>query len=91
MSHTRAERRHHRDRLIVKRFKEEHRRSWFMRDENTEERRSENLRRAKLRTNTAKPCSCWMCCNPRKNAGNSAAGKTWQEVRAQLNQNDPEE
>lgn len=30
---------------------------------------------------TPKPCSCWMCGNPRKFYGNGKAAKTMQELR----------
>jgi hypothetical protein len=28
---------------------------------------------------TRTPCSCWMCCNPRKIYGNGKLGKTFKE------------
>ncbi|MBH5329844.1 hypothetical protein H9Q10_09205 [Eikenella sp. S3360] len=36
----------------------------------------------KFYVTTPKPCSCWMCGNPRKFYGNGQDGKTVQEKRA---------
>lgn len=30
---------------------------------------------------TRKPCSCWMCCSPRRVYGNARIAKTMQEAR----------
>ncbi len=39
-----------------------------------------NLGRAIRLVNTATPCSCWMCGNPRKHLGNRKSAKTLQEL-----------
>ena len=36
----------------------------------------------KFHVTTPKPCSCWMCGNPRRYHGNGKDGKTVQEKRA---------
>lgn len=36
----------------------------------------------KIRLTTPKPCSCWLCGNPRKFYGNSQSAKTYQERKA---------
>lgn len=76
MAFSRAERRHHRERLYRKRLKE---------SLNTFSVRNEGQhciwaeRNARLRVTTATLCSCPMCGNPRRYHGNSKASLTRQE------------
>lgn len=70
---SRSERRHHLERVKVKRYREEKRRhmpveQWAVRNAN-------------LRTHTGTMCSCWMCGNPRRFRGNSRSALTMQELR----------
>lgn len=67
---SRSERRHHHERMLdrVKNFE-------WMRDFSTEESREKHIKRM---AETRKPCSCWMCGNPRKHQKDK---KTMQEKR----------
>lgn len=62
--HNRAQRRHHRDRLICKRVKQ--RPSWFFDLAHYPDHERLNARQRGRLANTPTPCSCWMCGNPRR-------------------------
>jgi hypothetical protein len=72
----RAERRHHRNRLLKKRVLEARDMQFcFPRDETWVQRY------ARQRVNTSCLCSCCMCKSPRKFHGNGKNGKTFAELR----------
>ena len=73
---TRAVRRHHRNRILAKRYRQD-RRYGFCAVNEAEWR----FRNARLRVNTGTLCSCWMCGNPRRLYGNGKAALTQQELR----------
>jgi len=89
MSHTRAERRHHRNRLIAKRLEEERSYRSSVIPLSPKDLEAERLR-AIMRARTGRRCSCTLCATPRKLYGNSAHAKTRQELYADLNAIDTE-
>lgn len=72
----RAQRRHHRERLIV-RYTREHRTNRFD-DPNHDEWVKRN---ARMRANTRTLCSCNMCASPRKYYGNGKGALSLQETK----------
>lgn len=77
MRYSRSHRRHHYERLIAKRRKE-NTRYGVSTAINESEWRFKNPR---VRARTGCPCSCSMCGNPRRHYGNSAGALTRQELR----------
>jgi len=73
---SRAARRHHRERIIAKRYRQDKR--WGVGSVNEAEWRFKN---ARVRANTGTLCSCSMCCSPRRLYGNGRAALTRQELR----------
>jgi hypothetical protein len=73
MSRSRSERRHHRDRIKqrVKTFRDL---AWNRNDESFNER-------VVRRIDTRKPCSCYVCCNDRRNPFLKCEKLTMQERR----------
>lgn len=74
---TRAERRHHYRRMIVKRTKQDSTRGVGLPNE-----KEWLFMHARVRARTGTLCSCSMCCSPRYVYGNGKAAKTWQELAA---------
>lgn len=74
-SRTRSERRHHRDRILAKRYRQDS--QWYLVVTNVAEWR---FKHARKRLNTGCLCSCRMCGNPRRYYGNSAAARTFKEL-----------
>lgn len=78
MQYSRAQRRHHNERLMRKRFKEE------LRFQSARDDKPWALIRARHRLNTSCLCSCTMCASPRRLYGNGKGGKTFQELRTPI-------
>ena len=70
---SRVQRRHHRQRILNKRRKVS-----YLQGMNHADR--ERIARGLI--NTASPCSCHYCGNPRKYRGNSALARTFKELHA---------
>lgn len=81
----RAQRRHHRERLIAK-YTFENRTNRFECPNHTEWA----ARNARMRANTKTLCSCSMCASPRKFYGNGKGAMTLQEVKHSLWEEDLE-
>lgn len=74
---TRAERRHHRNRLIAKRMRQNSRYGVGLPNE-----AQWRFMDARVRARTGTLCSCYMCCNVRGKYGNGKAALTFQELVA---------
>lgn len=87
---TRAIRRHHRERLIHKFFKQNMDTHFYVQDDRAAHEKWA-MKNASVRTTcrSVKDCDC--CCHPRKLHGNSKAALTMQEQRLALRVNDTEE
>ena len=59
----RAKRRHHQQRMIQKYINNELHYGWYIWMYDEEERMVKIKEMARLNSNHAKVCSCWMCCN----------------------------
>jgi hypothetical protein len=73
---TRAGRRHHRERILAKRYRQDKR--WGVIAVNEVEWRFAHARK---RVNTGTICSCTMCGSPRRLYGNGKGSFTRQELR----------
>lgn len=73
---SRAVRRHHRNRILAKRYRQDKR--WGVGAVNESEWRYLHARK---RVNTGTLCSCSMCGSPRRLYGNGAGALTRQELR----------
>lgn len=83
MAFSRAERRHHRERLFRNRFKEQARKLTTEPLDSVEgQAMVKNW--ASRRVTAAEACSCWMCGNPRNYYGNSECVRTRQEQKVLL-------
>lgn len=79
----RAERRHHNDRILRKRFKQETQNLYLSHDRDIEEELQWCRHRARRRVFTNVNCSCAMCGNPRRAGWATWVGeRTLQELRA---------
>lgn len=87
---TRAERRHHRERLIRK-FYQQHMDTHYYdhRDRVSHEQWAAKYARVRVTCRSVMDCDC--CCHPRKLHGNSKAALTMQEQRLALRIHDTEE
>lgn len=79
---TRAVRKHHDKRIFLKRL-HQCRTNFCRWSVGWEELSLETLRlRARKMASTPHPCSCMMCGNPRRWAGNEVNARTFQEIRS---------
>lgn len=79
-----AQRRHHLNRLKHKRHRDlvvAH-----LTDDSVFRPNSSKQKHLARHVTTPKPCSCWLCGNPRKFYGNGKAAKTYQENRQENKQ-----
>jgi hypothetical protein len=87
---TRAERRHHRERLIRK-FYRQHLDTTSGYGVTPEKHLEWAMKYARIRTTCRSVMDCGCCCHPRKTHGNSKAALTIQEQRLALRVNDTED
>ncbi len=83
--YSRSERRHQRQRVLAKRYRQDAR--WGHGAVNEVQWRFLNARK---RINTGRLCSCWMCRSARKSNGNSLQSLTRQELIALDHQKEEE-